>query len=399
MADHKHPSVRFSLVTAIIWLVVAGGIIFLLWQLIDRISAASLPISTATPDQTEINQTIAALLTPRRASPSETAMPTRTSSPTPKPPALTLVPVASHNLTSTPGEAVVTSTPPTPCNRAAAGNPIDVTIPDDSLVSPGQSFVKTWKLVNDGSCTWTTSYSASFFYGDRMQAPGSVALDESVSPSHSVEISIEMLAPLAAGAYQGNWKLSDPDGALFGIGPNGDSPFWVRIIVPETPSDTATATASLTTTPAVSSTPDGTTTPGSTASVSPTASLTPAATTQAPVQASGELSAIPGDSLDLDSIRITTEDADLEYQVDASHYHWLDPEDEAAIGVYGQGEPDLSDCQSTSMSRAQIAVESLSAGTFLCYTTNDGRFGKALFEALNPEDFTLTLDLLTWASP
>lgn len=232
-----------------------------------------------------------------------------------------------------------------------------------------------------------------------MQGPESATLDQPVSPSHSTEISIEMVAPLDAGTYQGNWKLSDPSGTLFGIGPSGDAPFWVRIVVPEVPSDTATATTAVTSTPAVSSTPGGVTPPEITATIGPTASLTPTIATPAPVQASGEISVIPGDSIDLDSIRITTEDEDIEYQVDSNNYHWLDPDEDAMIGVYGQEEPDLTDCQSATMSRAQIAIESLPAGTYLCYTTNDERFGKALFAALNSDDFALTLDVLTWAVP
>ena len=74
-----------------------------------------------------------------------------------------------------------TSTPVSLCDQAGAGNPIDVTIPDDTVIPAGQSFVKTWKLVNTGTCTWTTAYSATFFYGDRMGAPESVPLKGNVS--------------------------------------------------------------------------------------------------------------------------------------------------------------------------------------------------------------------------
>jgi hypothetical protein len=284
-----------------------------------------------------------------------------------------------------------------PCNRAAAGNPVDITIPDDSLISPGQSFIKTWKLVNSGSCPWTTAYSASFFYGDRMQAPEAVALSDTISPMQNVEISVEMVAPLLPGTYQGNWKLSDNNGILFGIGPNGDAPFWVRIVVPEIPSSTATATPGVTTTPAASSTPGGATTPEHTATITPTPSPTP--TAPPPTQASGELTLLPGDSIDLDFVKKTGEGEDLDYQADSNNYHWLEPKDEARIGVFGQLEPGLADCQSANMSHAQIAVESLSVGTYLCYATHEGRFGRALFADIDTDQFSLTLGLLTWALP
>jgi spore germination protein YaaH len=92
-------------------------------------------------------------------------------------------------------------------------------------------------------------------------------------------------------------------------------------------------------------------------------------------------------------------DADLVYQLEANNYHWLAPTDGATLGVYASLEPNLADCQSASMSSAPIAVESLSVGTYFCYTSNEGRIGRALLEAVNPDDFTLTLSMLTWALP
>jgi len=395
MKPAKRLPIRFSLLTAVVWLLAAAGSIFLLWELINRISAGNLPISTATPNQTQVHLTLAAFLTPQRTSPSATVTPLVTPVKTVRPTQPTSQPILTQDNHPTALVSTLTATPTVPCDRAAAGNPIDITIPDDSLVEPGKSFEKTWKLINNGLCTWTSSYSASFFYGDRMQAPKSVALDETVLPAQSVEISIDMVAPEGAGTYQGNWKLSNASGVLFGIGPNGDSPFWVRIIVPANPSDTATATQG------ISDTPGASPTQGTPATASPTGTptATPTSTSTPPIQASGELALTPGDSIDLDTIAITNENDDLKYQVDANNYHWLAPEEDARIGVYGGQQPGLVDCQSASMSRAPIAVESLSAGTYLCYLTEDDRYGRALFIALETGDYTLTLDLLTWARP
>jgi len=371
--------VRFSLLTAVIWLAVAAGIIFLLWQVITHISANNLPVSTAAPNLTQVYQTIAAMLTAQPTSPATTTAQTDAPSPTARLTQTPSTPLPFPHVTSSPGEAIQTTTPATLCNQAAAGNPIDITIPDDSLIPPGQSFIKTWKLVNIGTCTWTTLYSASFFYGDRMGAPEAVPLQATVLPAQSVEISVEMIAPQAPGTYQGNWKLSYPKGGLFGIGPNGDSPFWVRIIVDKNQAGTTTATGEVTVT------------------ISPTDLATPTATPLG--QVSGELSPVPGDTIDLDRLTLNNADEDLIYQVDANQYHWLTPHEEAMIGVYGSQEPTLADCQSAGMSSAPIAVESLSIGTYLCYTTDEVRTGRALLEAVDPDDFTLTLDLLTWALP
>ena len=373
MATPKRTPLRFSLLTVIVWLTVAAGVIFLIWQVITRISGRNLPVSTATPDLTQVYQTIAAMLTTQQTSTAFTPAQTVTPSPTVRLTQTPATPMPSPMRTITPGGKTQTSPPVALCDQAGAGNPIDITIPDDSIISPGQSFIKTWKLVNSGTCSWTTSYSARFFYGDRMDAPESVPLQETVLPSQSVEISVEMVAPQAAGTYQGNWKLSNPSGVLFGIGPNGDSPFWVRIIVTQNPSITAT--------------------------FSPTSSPSPTATTPPPVQASGKLSPVLGDTIDLDTLILNGGDADLLYQVDVNNYHWLAPIDGATIGVYGSLEPNLANCQSANMSPAPIAVESLSIGTYLCYTSNEGRIGRALLEAVNPDDFTLTLNMLTWALP
>jgi hypothetical protein len=381
MAITNHTPLRFSLLTVIVWIGVAAGIIFLLWQVITRISGNNLPVSTATPNLTQAYQTIATRLTTQHTSTATSPTQTHTTSPTARLTQMPSTPLPSPMTTIAPEGITQTSIPEVYCDQAAAGNPIDISIADDTLISPGQSFIKTWKLVNIGSCTWTTLYSASFFYGDRMGAPESVPLPGTVLPAQSVDISIEMVAPQAEGSYQGNWKLSNPSGVLFGIGPNGDSPFWVRIIVPENPSATATATQAIT------------------ATSLPTDMPTLTATATPPVQASGELSPIPEDAIDLDTLTLNSGGEDLEYQVDANQYHWLAPQAGAMIGVYSYLEPSLSDCQSAGMSSAPIAVESLSVGTYLCYVTQEGRFGRALLEAVNPDNFTLTLDMLTWALP
>lgn len=379
MSASKGTPVRFSWLTALIWLLVAAGIIFLLWQVIRRISPQNIPLSSPTPNQTQVYQTIAAVLTAQPSASVTSIPPSATPSPTPSLSPVTVTGLPSAQNTSTPGETIESQTPLPRCDQVAAGNPIDITIPDNSLVDAGQGFTKTWKLVNIGTCTWTTDYSARFFYGERMGAPESVPLQATVLPGQSVEISVDMVAPLAPGPYQGNWKLSNDNGDLFGIGPNGDAPFWVRIIVPQSQLETATATVEFIT-PA-----------------NPTEFTTPSVTPTG--QVSGELSLVPGDTIDLDTLLVNSDQGDLLYKVDADEYHWLIPQASAAIGVYGSLEPTQEDCQSAGMSSAPVAVESLTAGSYLCYLNNQGRYGRALLEAVDQDDFTLTLYLVTWGTP
>jgi hypothetical protein len=91
----------------------------------------------------------------------------------------------------------------------------DVTIPDGSVIAPGAAFVKTWKLQNAGTTTWTTSYSLAFISGDQMGTITSVPLAQNVSPGQQVDISVNMVAPTTAGTYQGFWKMKNGSGQLF----------------------------------------------------------------------------------------------------------------------------------------------------------------------------------------
>jgi hypothetical protein len=91
----------------------------------------------------------------------------------------------------------------------------DVTIPDGTVLAPGATFRKTWKLMNAGSTTWTTSYTLVFISGDPMGTVTSVPLTQSVSPGQQVEISVDMTAPNTNGSYKGFWKLKNASGQLF----------------------------------------------------------------------------------------------------------------------------------------------------------------------------------------
>ena len=164
------------------------------------------------------------------------------------------------------------------CNRVAAGVPFDVTIPDDTIMQPGQSFTKTWRLVNNGTCKWTRLYAVVFFSGNPMGAQQTQYLNAEVLPGQSIDVSVEFIAPFESGTYQSNWMLQSQAGELFGLGPNGDAPFWVRIQVvgPETPTQTPTSTLS------GSETATPTPTPTLTPTITETPTLTPTPTTPTP---------------------------------------------------------------------------------------------------------------------
>lgn len=107
----------------------------------------------------------------------------------------------------------------------------DVTVPDGTAFKAGDSFNKTWRLKNIGTCTWGTDYSLAFVSGELLGAPASVKLSKSVAPGQTVDITITMTAPSTQGTYRGYWQLKNAGGGLFGIGLNADKSFWVEIKV------------------------------------------------------------------------------------------------------------------------------------------------------------------------
>ena len=108
--------------------------------------------------------------------------------------------------------------------------------------------MKTWRLRNNGSCTWTTGYTLVFYNGDAMSGPASSPITSgSIAPGSTVDISVSLIAPTTPGTYKGNWRLRNSGGAQFGIGTNADQSFWVQIksVTPTpTPSPTSSYTLS-----------------------------------------------------------------------------------------------------------------------------------------------------------
>lgn len=113
----------------------------------------------------------------------------------------------------------------------------DVTIPDDTVLPPEEAFVKTWRLLNSGTCTWDAGYALVCTSGDCMNSSTAVPLPEAISPGDTVEVSADLVAPAAEGTYTGNWQLRDANGDLHGVGGSPGQPFWVKIVVGTPPSD------------------------------------------------------------------------------------------------------------------------------------------------------------------
>lgn len=185
---------------------------------------------------------------------------------------------ATSAVTILPSVTPTSSQLATPCYRAFFVK--DVTIPDYTALNPGETFVKTWRLKNTGTCDWAADTSIGFFSGTQMGGPSSQSLGLIVAVGDQIDISLTLKAPTDAGTYTGYWMLLTPSGGRFGIGDAGDQSFWVLITVrsgtttPTVTKTLGTVTATLiptmTKTPTITSTPTQTRTPSLTPYPSPT---------------------------------------------------------------------------------------------------------------------------------
>lgn len=322
------------------------------YQTVDAQLTQAVALTPVPPTATNLPEPAAASATPVDAAPGQ---PTATGAPSE--PTATFLPTFTH-------------TPATRCDQAEAAFPsIDITIPDDTEIPAGNSFTKVWRVVNTGTCNWTAEYTAIFFSGEQMDAPNEVAITEPVAPGQSIDIAVTMIAPLETGSYQGNWMLRNADGENFGIGPNANDSFWLRIVVVEA-DDTPT----------------------------PTATPVPAPE----VLVSGSVPLNVDDSVDLDTLQLNTGGSDLAYQQissgDVISGHQLVPMSGVAVGIFGAGQPTYGQCESTGQSAAAIDLEATAVGTYFCYTTNQGLTGWGRLDGFDADNGTVAITVLTWAS-
>ncbi len=135
----------------------------------------------------------------------------------------------------------------------------DLSIPAGTELKPGQSFTKSWRVHNNGSCDWV-DYKLVYISGSRMGGNSPSKL-RTVTAGEVIDIAIELYAPNYPGEYSGLWKIQDDRGSLL------NTELSYRVIIPgptATPSPTATQTPTFT--------------PSPTATLVPTATMTPAPT-------------------------------------------------------------------------------------------------------------------------
>ncbi|OGO18547.1 MAG: hypothetical protein A2Z14_19245 [Chloroflexi bacterium RBG_16_48_8] len=197
----------------------------------------------------------------------------------------------------------------------------DITIRDNMQIEARSSFIKIWRLRNDGTCIWDRSYSLTFIGGERMEAPTIISLMDTIQPGQTLDLSIEMTAPEGPGTYQGFWRLKSDDGDYFGIGSKGDQSFWVKITVVASPH--TSPTFDLTPTLIPSEMPQPAESPTPTASPQPTPT----------VHHQGEIHLILGQDINLDDGEISSvEGKDLTLLELTTSEYSLTPNHSALLG-------------------------------------------------------------------
>lgn len=164
---------------------------------------------------------------------------------------------ATRQATGTPGNAPLQpgQTPQTASQLPATANPVivpaqgtpntsastgkgdaaefmsDVSIPDNTSLKAGESFVKTWRIKNNGASTWNNTFVLYFASGEQMGAPDSVPVPTTVAPGQTVDISVPMTAPGKGGTHVGLWMLRNTEKKAFGVGTGANEPIYVQIVV------------------------------------------------------------------------------------------------------------------------------------------------------------------------
>jgi hypothetical protein len=257
---------------------------------------------------------------------------------------------------------------PQKCNRASPGNPLDLSIPDGTILRPGEFFSKTWRLFNDGTCPWSPDYSLVWFSGVSTGLVEVQQLSKEVLPGEGIDITMDMAAPQKTGIYQSNWKLRSADGELFGIGPDGSAPFWVRIQV----FDIRTQLAS------------------------PTQTVTP----QPQVYNSGSKLLKLAEWVDLDRTVSTDErEADLSLSIGTGNKLQLEPKNGSKITLFGMKLPTQAECRSASLSAEPFSLDRIADGIYVCYRSQIGLTGYARIIKMDKGEKSINLEFVTWAAP
>jgi hypothetical protein len=196
--------------TILLW---SGGAILFIAGIVILILSFRTPketVSTVDAVYTDAALTLSAQALTKQADLLSATPNTVLLSPTP-----TFTPLASSTVQQQVATSAATSVVPVAtCDKSVYIS--DVTIPDGTVITPGQTFTKTWKVSNTGTCAWTATYQIIFISGDLMGGKAT-PIGKIVNPGESIDVSVSLTAPAAAAAnLTGTWRLSNDKSQPFG---------------------------------------------------------------------------------------------------------------------------------------------------------------------------------------
>ena len=187
------------------------GLFLIYGLLISACGASTTP--EPTPDIAAVRTSAASTvesrftLTAAAFTPTPQPIPTETDIPEPEEPTATATEASAVVITNEEG------TPVELCDSLSYV--ADVTVQDDTIMSPGQDFIKTWRVKNTGACPWGAGYVLTYAgYADEM-AGQFIAMTEVIQPGDEVEVSVQFKAPDDAGEYLSAWTMQNPQGVEF----------------------------------------------------------------------------------------------------------------------------------------------------------------------------------------
>ena len=92
----------------------------------------------------------------------------------------------------------------------------DENVPAGTVFKPEESFTKTWKVANTGTCDWVYLYHLVFISGDDVGGREPGRLGKVIEPGKWTQLSINLRAPKAPGKYTAYWRFADQSGNAFG---------------------------------------------------------------------------------------------------------------------------------------------------------------------------------------
>ena len=103
----------------------------------------------------------------------------------------------------------------------------DVTIPDGTVMQPGEKFRKIWRVQNTGTCSWDEGFGFVRWAGPDLNAANIYYSkhDQPVGPGGIVDFGLDMRAPYEPGEYVAHWVMISDSGKTFG----GDFTVFIKV--------------------------------------------------------------------------------------------------------------------------------------------------------------------------